>query len=132
MTHLLCTDQPQGPIAAWTRRSLHQVGETCLVASYATALEAVLQRRFDAVVIDLDTLDEPSLSLLTQLWKVQSTAPVWLASRQGSRSDWLLSRCASPGVERHKRSVRNEGVDLTPMSKISAAGLMALRHLLKA
>lgn len=132
MTHLLCTDQPQGRIAAWTQHSLRLRGESCRVVAYAAALEVVTQPGFDAVVIDLDRLNAPSLSLLTQLWKIQSSAPVWLASRHGGRSEQLLRRFASPCTGRSKRSARHDGVYLTPMSKISATSLMALRQWLAA
>lgn len=129
MAHLLCTDQPQGPIAAWMQQSLRMRGDSCHTVAYAGALSVVQQGNFDDVVIDADTLNAPLLSLLTQFWKNQASKPVWLASRVDGPASYLLSRCLlsdRPGV-----CMQNEGVLLAPMSEISATGLMALRQVVE-
>jgi hypothetical protein len=130
MAHLLCTDQPQGPIAAWMQQSLLMTGERCHTVAYAAALPAVQQGNFDGVVIDADTLNAPLLSLLTHLWKSQASAPVWLASRVDSAAEHLLSRCAFPDQRRQR--IRNQDVSVAPLSEISATCLMALRQMVKA
>jgi hypothetical protein len=129
MAHLLCTDQSQGPIAAWMRQSLHTSGESCHTVTYAAALSAVQQRNFDDVVIDADTLNAPLLSLLTHLWKSPVSVPVWLASRVNGQAEHLLSRCLLSS--RRGQCIRNQGVSLAPLSEISATCLMALRQLVE-
>jgi hypothetical protein len=129
MAHLLCTDQPQGPIAAWMQRSLLLTGDSCHTVAYAGALSAVQQGNFDDVVIDVDKLNAPLLSLLTQFWKNQASTPVWLASRVDGLSEQLLSRCLLS--ERRGARIQGGGVSLSPLSEISATGLMALRQVVE-
>lgn len=130
MAHLLCTDQPQGPIAAWVQQSLRMAGESCHTVAYAVALSAAQQGRFDAVVIDADRLNLPLLSLLTQFWKNQACASVWLVRRMDDSSEPLLSRCLFS--ERRRFRLQRGGVWLAPLSEISATGLMALRQVVDA
>lgn len=129
MAHLLCTDQPQGPIAAWMQQSLRMSGESCHTVAYAAALSAVQQGNFDDVVIDADTLNAPLLSLLTHFWKSQACAPVWLASCVDGPTERLLSRCLAS--DRRESRFKGGVVSLAPLSEISATSLMALRQIVE-
>jgi hypothetical protein len=126
--HLICSDQPLGHVAAWARARVHAVGHAFEVVPCDRAMERVENQRIDSVLVDIDSFDAAALSLLSALWKFQSAAPVWLASRSRSHSERLLRMCSPQGFAAAASTAR-PAVSLCSLSALSATSLLALSHL---
>jgi hypothetical protein len=132
LSHLICTDQPLGGIASWARASARAAGHGCDVVPFEAAMDWLDAEQVDTVLVDMDKLDPAALTLLSALWKRQSITPVWMASHSGGRCEGLLRHCADGFASRGRgRQAVNhvESVSVRALSTLSAARLMALRHI---
>ncbi len=126
--HLICSNQPSGEIAAWARASVQAAGDACEVVRCDAAMNHLEQVRIDSVLVDVDGFDASAVSLLSALWKLQATAPVWLASRRHSRGERMLRICAPEGAPRAARRSTSP-VLLCALNALSATSLLALQQL---
>jgi hypothetical protein len=131
-SHLICTDQPHGEIAAWARASVRAAGHGCDVVPFESAMDWLDAEKVDTVVVDVNKLDPAALSLLSALWKRQSGTPVWMASRADGRGECVLRQCAdghAPRGRQRQASKQMQSVSLRALNTLSATSLMALRHI---
>jgi hypothetical protein len=132
LSHLICTDQPDGAIASWARASVRAARHDCDVVPFGAAMEWLDAQRVDAVLVDVNKLEPAALSLLSALWKRSLLTPVWMANCVDGRSEGVLRQCAK-GVASRGRSSQAakpvESVSLRALSTLSATRLMALRHI---